>query len=642
MGSRPFILSIDPIINKDIHDYQYSDSIFYPTSFTNLKAGSKRSLKANVLLDRKHPYIFTTPNSTGSARILQGMIHPDTGLLVLNNSKRGDATMLMQDLMLKQIRADFNAEVNNWSDTQALDMKSPALLDYEFTQLMRRWANFSKDLNSQIAQLPTNVAMDYNSHVIYQGETITHDIDNLSKSLITQRMPFENPIHHQKMDTKNAEEFLDTFLDSTNKEIFSWYLGAALLNKDIDDETISKALVILSPGGGRGKTTLVDLMTDNLFPEDFVDHHGSFDTIFDQFNKFGTSVIKNRRLVCFNEATWGIPGKDGIHNHDFTGLNETAMKTVWGDGVVDAEAKFQDLEHRDAKGLHIICSNYAPIIKTETNIHIEGHNPVGALARRILPCMLKATSMSEKGRYLGMTRDQMHKFVKQHALEFAVYFTRTYLEDPYKFANYAYDQEYLSDMQEDQEIQMKIQEDLAVTFTEKSKQSFCLGLRELDAIIDVRRFFLDIISKDQNIRIVEDEEHQETVLYINSSSTYLSRFGSEKLRHLLHRIYPIQKRFGMRVFRIPLTKEDLKTISHYQERWDVEKEEHKQQLETDQEAKNPYLDTALNYEENRYAKSRYSKEYYDRHLKQSLDVIFGQGLSQDNKRQTLADRLNKH
>lgn len=600
---------------NNTQNYTHTTRWFYPTEFSNTSAQAKRPLKAEVLIDREHPYIFTIPNTSGTGRVLQGLIDQETGLLVLNNSKKGAATALLHKRALETVAHDFHEEVSTWSPAYADTQKDERTLERELTRVGRRWSDVTSKINAQIAQLPTNAITSYNTRCIYQGEVIHHDINNLEESLITERMPISNPSLSQTLDTKRAEKFLDVFFDFNDRETFSWYMGAALLNKDIDDETVSRALVLLSPGGGRGKTTLVDLMTHQLFPEDFVDRHGSFDTVFATDNKFGTSSIKNRRLVVFNEATWGVPNRDGVNMHNMNGLNQGAMKTVWGDGIVDAEQKFQDLEYRDAKGLHIICSNFVPILGTETNIKLDTQYEVtGALARRILPCMLKPTSMNEKGRQLGMTRHQMAQFVKEHALEFAVLFTRTYMENPSKFVNYSYDAEFLSDIELQQAERTIHQESVREAFKEQVEEDLLKGMMLLDEFINVNSLMLDIVSDSGNCRVEGD------TLYINSSASYLNRFGDGNIRKLFKSVFPIEKRFGMRMFIIKLRENEIEFFADYQKAFDDEKEANMAKYKelvppTDKDV------SGVSYDANKYARERYSRDYYNKYLAKSFDEI---------------------
>ena len=181
--------------------------------------------------------------------------------------------------------------------------------------------------------------------------------------------------------------------------------------------------------------------------------------------------------------------------------------------------------------------------------------------RRILPIMLRPTSMAEKARELHLWgRQKLDKYVEAHAREFAAYFYAIFHANEYAFLETDYDYEdYNKDI-------LDSQADLTAEQTKDRQALDILKAEGLLKFVDglARQFHValdplksDIIQVTGGKAEGKLNEHMKLdngTLYIDSSKSFLLRYGSNaaKIRTAFKEFYgePVKK-FHKRMFAIP-------------------------------------------------------------------------------------------
>ena len=223
--------------------------LFRTADFRNLNAGSKKPAFVSVRIIIDHDDLIYV-EKTGSARDVIGYQDTQTGLFHVklnaadegvplpHNEFRRTACQYAQDqvdaklLELKQLQADDpEGYKKQYKPLSQIERE----LDYELEDRQ----DFYSDLDKQLAQVHSNILpTTINDRILYKDDSIddfskrVHRGGAVIRHLATGRVPYLNPArHHLEPEQRQlVDDFLDVFVDSSNKQILSWYLGAMLLN----------------------------------------------------------------------------------------------------------------------------------------------------------------------------------------------------------------------------------------------------------------------------------------------------------------------------------------------------------------------------------------------------------------------------
>ena len=558
-------------------------------TFKNLGSKSKYPAKLDLrLANNMHGFVYFM-RSSGNSKKLEGFRDPDTGLFVTtknlkehaslnsrlsSNGYEDHATSAIHVLVtrlqkyahkaisdeLKALRAQMsqNPEAFLESYKDIGDIESEL---YDYVENPRR---FMADIYAQLRNLPSLDLPKLNEFICYVD-------DSIAKAPTTSILPFKNPENQElTQDQKDlVDHFLSVFFDDENLSIFSWMMGAIFLNKSIHDENISRFFLLYSRNGGVGKSTLVKLITDGLLCFDYAAETTEFDRYFLLGDRFSSSSLAHSRLVVYDEAVFNGPlDKENMHN--FHGLNEDAIKSFATNGHLAVEEKFQPLTMDVFNNIHLILTNFLPVIPTNRY----------DLGRRFLDCRMKPTAMQDKAKQLGgMTVTQMVEYVRNNGQAFINYFADAYNNDPYRFSKYAYQHDV-------SETESQDAEDANAQKTEKQLQEIQKlnafdALKELgdQANCDVSSLLTDIVNakpdgaylekahqtqsviaytnKKQypDIHFAFDYDQKQATVYLNSSKSFwMKQSNGLALRELMLKYFTKVQRFSQRVFELQLMK----------------------------------------------------------------------------------------
>lgn len=543
----------DPHIIKLVHP---NNRIFRKARVVNVRRADKKPLAAELVLDQNSHGLLFTRRVNSKAEVC-GFVDESTGLFVIDrDGDPGDtahikflkmASQRAKDAlsaeMLRQGRED--EEIREAQDYYPSDAAEQMLNDYLYNP-----AKFNADMRKQLSDFASRPLPNVNEYMVFADDAAwNQDI------YVTAKVPYRNPANRvlTQDEIEKVDRFLDVFFDTYNKQAFSWYMGAALLNLPIYDERISRMAVMSSSHGGSGKSSLMAAITNAVFTEDYSSVKDDFDRFFLKNNRFSTDSLPVRRLIVYSEAAWGVE-KDGKCDHNFDGLNTSAIKSLITDGFITKEPKFGEPVTVKSSGLHLVLTNYLPAITPEDL----------AMRRRILPILMRPTSMVDKAEKLGLVgRDNLEKFVKDNAEIFAAYFVKVFRENEQLFVREEYS------FEEESEAALDSQMDL----DEESKAG-----REALAAVKAEGFIKFIkMAQDQTgldmSKLIEDAQYtvcgkapdgvddhmrrEGDSLYIDGSKSFLMRYGraASTVRSVLQDYYgqPLRK-YHKRMFVIPLAQ----------------------------------------------------------------------------------------
>lgn len=541
----------DPYIIQLVHP---NNKIFRKVRIVNVRQTDQKPLAAELILDQKSHGLLFTRRANNRTEVC-GFVDEDTRMFVMDmDGDTGDtahikflkmaskkATEALEAEFLRQGREDD--EVKEQQNYRSVEKACNMLEDYLYNP-----TRFNADMGKQLTNFASRPMPNVNEYMIFaDDEAWNQDI------YVTRRVPYNNPSKRTLNKTEKAtvDNFLDVFFDEYNKQAFSWYMGACLLNLPIYDERVSRMAVMTSSHGGSGKSSLMSAMTNAIFTEDYCSVKDDFDRFFLKTNRFGTDSLAVRRMTVYSEAAWGIE-RDGECEHNFDGLNVSAIKAMITDGFITKEPKFGDPVTVRSSGFHMVLTNNLPCISKDDV----------AMRRRILPILMRPTSMVDKAEKLGlMGRNTLEKFVQDNAEIFAAYFVQVFKDNEYMFIREEYDfneeTEAVTDSQEELNEETKdMREALTVTktkgfieFVKKAQEQ--TGI-DMSLLIEDAQFTMGGKSPDA---VGDHMRHDEKAFYIDGSKSFLMRYGRAAItiRKLLQEHYgPSVRKFHKRMFVIPL------------------------------------------------------------------------------------------
>lgn len=543
--------STDPYIIKLVHP---NNHIFRKARILNVRKNDKKPLSAEIVLDQKSYGLLFTRRTNNRTEVC-GFVDEKTGMFVMD--KEGDsgdtahikflkmasekAVEALDKEALRQGRED--EEVRNQQDYYTFERMSEMLDDYLYNP-----ARFNADMGKQLSNFASRPMPNVNEYMVFKDdEAWNQDI------YVTRRAPYNNPnkrtINNKEKET--VDKFLDVFFDPYNKQAFSWYMGACLSNLPIYDERVSRMAVMTSSHGGSGKSSLMSAIINGVFTEDYCSVKDDFDRFFLKTNRFGTDSLSVRRLTVYSEAAWGVE-RDGNCDHNFDGLNVSAIKSMITDGFITKEPKFCDPVTVRSSGFHMVLTNHLPCIAPEDV----------AMKRRILPILMRPTSMVDKAEQLGLVgRNTLEKFVADNAEIFAAYFVQAFKSNEYMFIREEYDfneeteavidskNELDEETRDARETLVAVKTEGFIEFIKKAQEQ--TGI-DMSLLISDAKYAVGGKSPDG----VDDHmRHEGNSFYIDGSKSFLMRYGkaATMIRKLLQDYYgPSVRKFHKRMFVIPL------------------------------------------------------------------------------------------
>lgn len=528
------------------------DPLFLNVDFLNVHKKDKGSPTLSVRINLQRDDLIYVASNKNRTEVV-GFVHPETGLFITDVEGEDTNNVYHQFRLLavafaKTKLQEFLAGLQEL-DEETYERRGYHELSY-LTQILTKQLvdrqTFYADLQKQVNLLVSKKFPKVNEYLVFSDTVaISHPV--------TARLPYENPEGKELSEEERqlVESFLDVFFDDYNRFVFSWFLGAALSNLPLYDDRISKLGVLSSSFGGSGKSTLVNALTNALFTSHYRDIKDDFDSFFTLGNRFGTSILSTKRMSVYSEANWS--GDSTSEDHDFSGLNVSAIKSLVTDGYLSKEFKYGDRLMDRLSGFHLVLTNYPPVVASADS----------ALKRRILPMMLKPSSMAEKARTLNLWGNhKFSTFVADHAQSFATYFLSVFRSNEYAFSDYQYNPEdYKQDMNEGALNQQKEQQKTRQVLEQKKTEgvfAFLDGLTSLvgKGAIEQLKAEIQLVITQKATDVLQDSIRvEEQNLYLDSSKTFLLRYGAGhmNLREELKAYYgnPVKK-FHKRMFEIKL------------------------------------------------------------------------------------------
>lgn len=541
-------------------------NMFRNIQFFNLSCNSKKPAYFVVKLqnDPDNPSIIT--KSMGSYNKLVGFFDPETHLYVTSNKRgkrnvkslgsgvegklRSAALRYAGERIrekLETLKAFRDQDEAKYNETY----KDYDLIGNQLMEYLSDGYGFFASLTKQIHTIAPCDPVTANEYILYEDDDI---FDVESEHLITSTVKL--PYNHPQKDSlgvrqkRRVDKFLNVFFDKENKQIFSWFMGAVFLNKRIYDENIGKYLLISSSEGGVGKSTLMTILIEGLLGDEYASITSNFDQYFDDTNRFGANDIPRERLVVYSEANF--QGKRSkLKNHDFDGLDDSQIKTLATEGLLHTEAKFQDAYLSRFNNMHIILTNFPPVIsKARTD-----------LSRRFISCLIRPTKMATtKAEKLGNeTTDELIKYVHDDGQAFINYFAHEYLSDPYRFKNEDYNRNDVDKTLESLVNEMNTDESQTNTKLSKVDGLILIALLCDKHKIDYHDYIqhcVDVKNKQaQDTDIHWKTDDSQLMIYINSSKRAFMKYqGLLQIRDQLMELHNPIKKFGQNVIPLEITR----------------------------------------------------------------------------------------
>lgn len=519
--------------------------LFRDVTFANLEKKSKKKASVSVrIYGNQDDLVYV--QSKGNKNLVVGYTDPETGLFhadikdthTANTRKhpytdyRNAATQFAEEAIDKKLE-----ELQELEDKDKTDFenryKPLKRIEQELSEYISDKHDFYADLQKQMNGVISRPLPHINEYLSYEDDPLD------GSQMVTDKVPYKNPIKQTATDEQKdiVDKVLDVFLDKENKERLMWYFGAVLSNVDLQDPTVTKLLLVTSEHGGSGKSTLINALADYVVTSPYVRIDSGFDKNFRTGDKFSTSNLPTCRLGIYSEAYFNGETRADLP-HDFSGLEQSEMKSWITEGYVANEKKYADKQISYLTGLHIILTNHPPEINEKRK----------DLTRRFLGVLVKSGDMMKtKARALGMNKTQFETYIQTHAQAFANVFVHHYQSDPTKYQSYVYGTERMKKMIDRERIEFLNQSE-NIERNEDSLSVIASCAKEIG--VDISNL-LSIAIESKHTKIRNDIRWEDDVLYLSSTQDFYREFGVPDLRNVLKEECgdPVRK-FSQRMFKL--------------------------------------------------------------------------------------------
>lgn len=501
--------------------------LFRDATFANLEKKSKKSATISVrVYGNQDDLVYV--QSKGNKNIVVGYTDPKTGLFHADikdahtaehrrhpyTDYRNAASQFAEEAIDNKLDELREEEEKN-KDAFESKYKPLKLIERQLSEYISDRHDFYADLQKQINGIISRQLPHINEYLSYEDDALD------GSQMVTDKVPYKNPLNQTVTNEqrKIVDKVLDVFLDQKNKERLMWYFGAVLSNVDLQDPTVTKLLLVTSAHGGSGKSTLVNALADHVVTSPYVQIDSGFDKNFRAVDKFSTSNLPTCRLGVYSEAYFNGETRADLP-HDFSGLEQSEMKSWITEGYVANEKKYADKQIAYLTGLHVILTNHPPEIDKKRK----------DLTRRFLGVLVKSGDMMKnKARQLGMTKPQFDAYMKTHAQAFANVFVDTYQSDPTRYQSYLYSTERMQRMIAQEEIHaLEHQKDILRQDDPLTTLANCA--KEADISITS---LIEVVLQSKHERVRNDVRWHDDVLYLSSTQEFYMEFGVPDLRDAL-------------------------------------------------------------------------------------------------------------
>lgn len=501
--------------------------LFRDVTFANLDKKSKKSASVSVRVYGNQDNLVYV-QSKGNRNLVVGYTDPETGLFHADikdahtaehrkhpyTDYRNAAAQFAEeaiDKKLDELRKQESASKDAFEDKY----KPLKVIEQQLSEYISDKHDFYADLQKQINGVISRQLPHINEYLSYEDDTLD------GSQMVTDRVPYKNPLKQTATaeQRKQVDTILDVFLDKENKDRLMWYFGAVLSNVDLQDPTVTKLLLVTSAHGGSGKSTLINALADHVVTSPYVQIDSGFDKNFRAGDKFSTSNLPTCRLGVYSEAYFNGETRADLP-HDFSGLEQSEMKSWITEGYVANEKKYADKQIAYLTGLHVILTNHPPEIDKKRK----------DLSRRFLGVLVKSGDMMKtKARQLGMDKPQFETYMKKHAQAFANVFVDVYQTDPTRYQTYLYSTDRMRRMIEREEIHALehrddvLRQDDPLTTLANCAKEVGINITSL----------LEVVVSSKNERLRDDIRWHNDVLYLSSTQEFYIEFGVPDLRDAL-------------------------------------------------------------------------------------------------------------
>lgn len=540
---------------KTIRRSRYIRNIIRTIIISNIYKNDK-SVKFNIRFNALPIDVKT--NVENDTTILTAYRDVDTGLIVADNT---DATGKKQiasvsdsfkDLIIELVHEAFDNKLNELrklysnNPTKYLALYKPInmIRDQGYEQLNDKW-NIYKQVDSFIAKLDINDDnTKLNSSLAYKNTVITDEYT-------TFKTVYDNPQTQRitKSDIKLVNDFLSAFLTQHSISVLSWYLGAAICNVPIYDDTISKALIIYSTQSGCGKTTLIDALSRALFTRYGYDIKPDFNSIFAKNNTSIQRGLKNIRLTYYNDVDFHT--NDLTDDFTFSNLAINEIKSLISDGYITTANVTRNNDITRLNGMHILL--------TDTNPSIL--NKYKNLRNQFITIRIKPSSMVEKGKHLGLyNSSEIYKFVESNVQTFANVFAQYYLQNKTRYTNHKHNKSNCISKTNKlaNEYNQLSKHDIAV-ITEKLSKNIIDGLAYISKKTNININLL--INNIVNVvygKSINGIKIKDNYIYIDNRSIFFKRYNALTIRNILMQIKTPIIQQSQKMFKLPIAINEIK------------------------------------------------------------------------------------
>lgn len=310
------------------------------------------------------------------------------------------------------------------SDVYAVTYKDLNVIDGQIKQQITSGSYIKSQIHKDLSMIPDRGLLPVNEQLVFKDTIITKN------SYASTRLPYENPQDHipaiysrdEVYERDEMLQWLRTFMDNENLNIFLWFMGAVLSNQDACQ--ISKMLIV---DGNKEQTKIFMNAVCHVLFDGFYRVVKSPTSLFNSQKRYLSYDCAPLHLTIFTEDDW-LKQINNSHRHLKFGLPQ--FKAMVLNGSITLTAKADEPLTRVAVHTFYIClSDCFPDVSRDVL------TDQGNLNRRLLPLTLKSDSIDKSTGYQYLV-----SYLDKHRQALADLCYRYYHLNESKFVHIEYNQ----------------------------------------------------------------------------------------------------------------------------------------------------------------------------------------------------------
>ena len=411
--------------------------------------------------------------------------------------------------------------------------KDLAIINDQITKKITWRYQIIEQIQHQMKQIPERQLLPINEQLVFNDTVITKN------SCVNSRLNYSDPCHHKssKIEMNQMRQVLSTMMDDENLEIFLWFMGAVLSNKDARE--IGKMLIVSDDSADYDANRFMNTVLGALLPGFYQPAISPIEQFSTRYNDLSYSNLP-LHLTMFSSLTW----LKQIVQKDKVSFDVNSFKRMVVDGKIDMHMTSKKSKTKRAIHTFYVClADHFPKLSNDQTI----------LNEHLLPFKLSFANGGEDAE-----RQDWPRYLSEHRQVLADLCYQYYTNHPLKFSHCKYDQFNAvkaidSDIEQIKTNIVKLAVGNPIDAIKQLGEQFDIDMNNLIFLLSSSDFQVATRPDFKYGNVFRTEKKNDHyILYINSTKKIMTELtGDERAKKVFTNVFgkPVKK-FNRRMFKL--------------------------------------------------------------------------------------------